>query len=53
MKISDATNVLRSHNDWRQGVDIPPVDSTDLTRSIDAVLDELERLTEQVKSLSS
>ena len=44
MKLSEARKILKHHNDWRRGADIPVMNSTDLGVAIEIILQSFNRI---------
>lgn len=46
MKIDKAVQVLRKHNEWRKGAEIPQLDPHEIGDAIDTVCNFVESITE-------
>jgi hypothetical protein len=49
MTIAEAIALLKTHNRWRRGADIPMPDARQLGIAIDVLLDEIERRKDDLK----
>ena len=49
MTVEQAISILRTHNLWRRGADMPLGDPAEIGRAIDVLVDLAERLIEAAK----